>query len=80
MRKPTKARVAAAEAEIAAEDEASRNRQSPPEIEAKIADNRRRSRLPSEHPEHIHGMMCDGQDGQSSHCARLRDKLFGRRG
>lgn len=76
MKKPTKAQVAAAEAEIDAED--LRPRVYNVDEERVIAENARRSSLPSEDPEHIHGMMCDGQDGMSSYCERLREKLFGK--
>lgn len=78
MRKPTKAEVDAAKAEIAREDEAARNRLSEPDVAAQIAENQCHSQLPSEHPDHIHGIMCDGQDGMSSYCSRLRFKLFGK--
>lgn len=74
-------RVAVAKAELAEEDrkaeEARRSRVASPEYKAKIADIDRRSNLPSEHPEHLCGMPCDGQDGSNSYCARLRRKLFG---
>lgn len=33
--------------------------------------------LPSEHPDHVCDLTCDGQDGSNSQCARLRAKLFG---
>jgi len=36
-----------------------------------------RKDLPSEHPDHTCNMFCDGQDGQTSYCYRLRKKLFG---
>ena len=54
--------------------------------EIRIAEEQKRARsrklldgLPSEHPDHVCGLMCDGQDGASSYCARLRFKLFGAR-
>ena len=69
-------RVTAAKMEILAEDEAAR-RIDTPERQAQVEENRRRNHLPSEARDHICGMMCDGQDGASSYCARLRRKLFG---
>lgn len=76
LRKPTKAEVARAKAEIEAENaemEAARRVQPDPEIE-------RRTLLPPEDPEHLCGPTCDGQDGSNSYCTRLRQKLFGWRG
>lgn len=71
--KPTRKRVAAAEAEIAAEDA---RRFAMSRLDTAVTlDNRRRSNLPSEDLEHICGLKCDGQDGQTSHCYRLRAKL-----
>lgn len=49
-----------------------------PDIKAKVEENARRSNLPPEDPDHICGMMCDGQDGSNSDCARIRRKLFGK--
>jgi len=49
-----------------------------PDIKATVEDNRRRSNLPPEHPDHICGMMCDGQDGNNSDCCLIRMKLFGK--
>lgn len=66
---PSPELVARAKAEIQAEDEAERA------ATLAISSN---PDLPSEHPDHICGALCDGQDGSSSHCARLRRKLFGR--
>lgn len=77
MRTPTKKQVKAAHAQIAAEDRAAERARDTPANRRIIDENRRRSSLPSEHPEHIHGMMCDGQDGMNSYCCRLRMKLFG---
>jgi hypothetical protein len=72
---PTPEQIEAAVREIEAEDKAARARIR--EYDPVAAENGRRSQLPSEHPEHIHGMMCDGQDGMNSYCERLRRKLFG---
>ena len=69
--------VAAAEREMRAEDVAVRKLQDTSERRAIETETSRRSSLPPEHPDHICGMMCDGQDGASSYCARLRRKLFG---
>lgn len=77
MRRPSASEVAAAKRAIAAEDEVARQLRERPEQIAAAAENSRRSRLPSEHPDHICGLSCDGQDGQNSYCARLRRKLFG---
>lgn len=77
---PSKEEVESAKKEIEREIEAAEKARDTPERRAIVAENRRRSSLPSEHPEHICGMLCDGQDGQSSYCARLRLKLFGRTG
>lgn len=79
MRKPTKKQVAKAKAEIEAENKKSREYTETPEYVAACEENSRRASLPSEDPEHIHGMMCDGQDGSNSYCDRLRNKLFGAR-
>lgn len=49
-----------------------------PEVKAAIEENARRSNLPPEHPEHLCGWMCDGQDGWSSDCCKIRTKLFGK--
>lgn len=49
-----------------------------PDVKVKIEESRRRTSLPPEHPDHTCGMMCDGQDGQSSNCYKIRMKLFGR--
>lgn len=76
MKKPNKSAVAAAKREIAVEDEEARRLRESPEQQAVSDENSRRSRLPSEHPDHICGMLCDGQDGQNSYCSRLRRKLF----
>lgn len=35
-----------------------------------------RKPLPSEHPDHVCGMHCDGQDGMNSTCAQTRSRLF----
>lgn len=78
MKKPTKRQVEAADQEIVAEDEAARQLlvlDTAKNLIAATAKSRR-SRLPSEHPDHICGLACDGQDGQNSYCARLRRKLF----
>jgi hypothetical protein len=75
MKRPTRKQVAKAKDEIAAEDYAKSILERGDEDV--VAENSRRSSLPSEHPEHIHGMMCDGQDGMNSYCVRLRTKLFG---
>lgn len=77
--RPTKAEVTDAKREIAEEDEraeaaARLRRASAAVVEA---ENERRAKLPSEHPDHICGVRCDGQDGMNSRCARLRVKLFG---
>lgn len=78
MNKPTPEQVAVAEAEaeIKAEDQKARDYYSRPDIVAICEENARRSNLPSEDPERIHGIFCDGQDGGSSYCMRLRAKLF----
>ena len=73
---PSPEEVARVQAEILAEDEAHAKAQDTPERRAQAAEVSRRAGLPSEHPEHIHGLRCDGQDGQSSYCERLRAKLF----
>ena len=75
MKTPTTEQIETAKREIAEED--ARARRMSAKDEAVVAETRRRSQLPSEHPEHIHGMMCDGQDGDNSYCARIRRKLFG---
>ena len=49
-----------------------------PDIKAQVEENNRRSGLPPEDPDHICGMRCDGQDGQSSDCYKIRMKLFGK--
>lgn len=77
MKKPTKKQVTQAQEEIEAEDCAQVVRMNTLERRAIEAENSRRSSLPSEDPEHIHGLMCDGQDGWNSYCSRLRRKLFG---
>lgn len=77
MNMPT-AEVARAKAEIEDENRRSREANDTPERRAQGEENSRRSSLPSEHPDHICGMLCDGQDGWTSHCYRLRDKLFGK--
>lgn len=49
----------------------------------KAKEERRRSRgsasvpldLPPDHPDHTCGLCCDGQDGRSSDCARIRRAL-----
>lgn len=76
MRKPTKKAVAAAKRALAAEDEARERARITSVDSPAAAENARRSSLPSEHPEHVCGMSCDGQDGANSYCARLRAKLF----
>lgn len=76
MKLPTKKQIAAARAAIAEEMRAAAVYGETPERQAIAADIVRRSSLPSEHPEHIHGMLCDGQDGMNSYCERLRRKLF----
>lgn len=78
MKKPTKAQIDKARAEIAAEDKATQEYYESPEVQASCEENNRRANLPSEHPDHICGIRCDGQDGWTSYCARLRIKLFGR--
>lgn len=78
MKKPTKRQVDQAAMEIAEEDRrAAKVREQLPNH---ISEINRRSNLPPEHPDHICGMMCDGQDGSNSYCARLRWKLFGDKG
>lgn len=49
-----------------------------PDIKKKAEENARRSNLPPEHPDHICGIMCDGQDGTNSDCCKIRMKLFGK--
>lgn len=75
-------RVAAAKAEIAEEDrravEARLARHATPAYRAQVDEGSRRTKLPSEHADHLCGMLCDGQDGSNSYCARLRRKLFPR--
>lgn len=68
VRQPTATEIARAQAEILAEDAAAR---------ARYMDDTRGTSLPSEHPDHVHNLKCDGQDGRSSQCVRLRVKLFG---
>ena len=75
--RPYRMTIEEAERQIEAEDRADRARRDSPEDRAAIAENERRSSLPPEHPDHCCGLMCDGQDGASSYCARLRAKLFG---
>ena len=75
---PTKEEIEAARWALEAEDEAAARARHTPTHDAIVAENARRTALPSEHPDHIHGMMCDGQDGQNSWCVRLREKLFGK--
>lgn len=75
MKKPTKRQVEIAKVEICEEDRRARRVHSV-KSEQVIAENHRRSSLPSEDPEHVHGMLCDGQDGMNSYCERLREKLF----
>lgn len=66
---PTAWQVARAKREIELEDLGAAKR---------LAESSRsRDSLPSEHPDHVCGLMCDGQDGSNSQCARLRTKLFG---
>lgn len=74
---PTKDEVERAKREIAEEDVVRVSKYNTPEVFAVIEENNRRTRLPSEHPDHLHGLMCDGQDGMNSYCERLRRKLFG---
>lgn len=74
-RKPSKAQVEAAKREIDEEDARALDTKRNSYLRAE-AENRRRSNLPPEHPDHICGMFCDGQDGSNSYCARLRRKLF----
>lgn len=77
MKKPSSYQVALAKRQIAEEDEVARQETlNSQKDQAIAAENSRRSQLPSEHPEHICGLGCDGQDGQNSYCARLRRKLF----
>lgn len=75
---PTPERVAKMKAEIIAEEEAREKRVRESFESDAYKETARRSNLPSEDPDHIHGMRCDGQDGNSSYCERLRVKLFGR--
>jgi hypothetical protein len=77
-RVPTDEQVTAVKREIEIEDLKRQHRIEDPDRVAVERENARRSSLPSEHPEHIHGMMCDGQDGMNSYCERLRRKLFGK--
>lgn len=63
------------EKQMEEEDVRRRERDESPEIKSIVDENNRRSHLPSEDPEHICGIFCDGQDGQSSMCWRVRDKL-----
>lgn len=74
-RRPTKSQIEKARREIQDEDNARQERMNSPEVQRRIMEINRKSNLPSEDPEHICGMRCDGQDGQSSHCYRLRKKL-----
>ena len=69
-RMPTDAEIEEARRQINEEDKKQEG------LIVEYAENRRRNHLPSEHPEHICGVMCDGQDGYSSYCARIRRKLF----
>lgn len=39
------------------------------------AGNEDRSKLPSEDPNHVCGMHCDGQDGWTSNCAKRRRQV-----
>lgn len=66
---PTKSQIEGAWAEIEAED-----RQP---LDFIIHGGPAADYLPPEHPEHICGIRCDGQDGASSYCSRIRRKLFG---
>lgn len=74
---PTPEQITAAKNEIKEEDRRAEEARRTPERLAAEAENYRRSSLPSEHPDHLCGLMCDGQDGSNSYCARLRFKLFG---
>jgi len=67
---PSPEQIAKAQQEIKEEDEAARRK-------IQLAELDRRTSLPSEHPDHLHGLHCDGQDGCNSYCVRLRKKLFG---
>lgn len=68
MRRPSAQQVAQAKKEIELEDAAAA---------LLVAPVSNRSSLPSEDPNHVCGLLCDGQDGANSYCARLRRKLFG---
>ena len=76
MQMPTEQQIAAARLEMEQEDRAREKAEHTLERETIVEENNRRSNLPSEHPEHMCGMMCDGQDGWNSDCARVRRKLF----
>ena len=75
---PTAEEIARARIEIEKEDAARLAYWDRPDIKAITDETSRRSKLPSEDIDHIHGISCDGQDGASSYCIRLRMKLFGR--
>ena len=74
---PTEEAIQRAKKEMQEENILSWGRANSPSNRRTIEENHRRSSLPSEHPDHICGIMCDGQDGSNSDCARLRRKLFG---
>lgn len=74
-RKPTKSQIEKAWKEIHEEDTSRHEKMNSPEVQRRIMEINRKSNLPSDDPEHICGPRCDGQDGQSSYCYRLRSKL-----
>ncbi len=75
---PSAEEIARASAEIERENRATQDYYNSPAVRAIVADTNRRSNLPSEHPEHICGVICDGADG-NGYCNRIRAKLFGGR-
>lgn len=70
-RKPTKSQIKKAWTEIIQED-AKRYERFKGTLDKRNSHDRN---LPSENPDHTCNMLCDGQDGQSSYCYRLRSKL-----
>lgn len=76
VKMPSKKQVDAAHAAIAAENAIVWQREHTSAEVKNMDEIARRVQLPSEHPDHYHSMMCDGQDGMNSYCERFRRKLF----
>ena len=80
MRKPTQRQIWLANQEILEEDQEE-------DLKMHLSSNPRSRKiswkkapmLPSEHPDHVCGILCDGQAGPTSYCYRLRQKLFGKK-